>query len=85
MYRKPGHTHIGQCSQGTVTREQAEAKLRELGFTFHPESIEWKRGDTRGRLSMTPDYCNPDNTNVGTAFALRLPGPPGRELPIIEA
>ncbi len=75
MYRKPGHTHIGQCTNVEVyTHAQAEKQLTEMGFTHDEETHEWVRGDERGRLCWQPDYCDPDAKPwTGTKWWLRKP------------
>lgn len=67
------HKHPGQCTTGTVyTKEQAKAKLAEMGYTYNGALYVWELPNGEGgRLEWTPDYCNPDAFDSGTAFQLR--------------
>jgi hypothetical protein len=74
MSTKQGHTHIGRCTVGPLfTREDAEAALAELGFTFNTERFDYEKGDLRGRLSWRPDYCHPEDVEHGTEWFLTRP------------
>lgn len=68
--------HPERCTTGTLfTKEQAYAKLAEMGYTFDTERFEWvdAAGQVGGRLVWSPDFCNPDDCTTGTSFWLRSP------------
>ncbi|GAB3081156.1 hypothetical protein GCM10027053_52180 [Intrasporangium mesophilum] len=78
-----GHRHIGQCTTGPLfSRDDAERRLVDLGFTFNAERGDWQRGDEvaadgqpaeRGRLAWQPDYCHPDDVERGARWWLSRP------------
>lgn len=82
MATRPDHDHAGRCTDGPLfTRDQAVARLTEMGYRFHEVRADFYRGDPgsdnwdRGRLAWAPDFCDTDNThpNTGTRFWLRRP------------
>lgn len=76
------HTHPGPCTEGrTYTRDEAVARLAELGYAFDERRCDFWRGDAvgtdgepadRGRLGCIPDYCTPDEY-VGVRWFLQRP------------
>lgn len=79
---KCGKEHLGRCTgeRPVFTREQAVARLREMGYEFNYERADWQLegahpddDHARGRLAWTPDYCRPDEPDRGTEFFLRKP------------
>lgn len=75
---KCGTAHHGQCTTGPVfNKGEAEVTLRVDGWDFQSSTVEWVKGELRGRLSWTPNYCDPASASgevkTGTAWWLARP------------